>query len=144
MHESFRFPGREIETKRLNGKFSALRLPKIGWIKYHDSRPLRGTIKNVTVSRDALGWHVSFACEIEAAAQCANALPAVGIDRGIANTLMLSTGEAFQMPASLAVIERQKRRLQRAISRKRRSSVRRSKALRRVARLVARGRPHPA
>ncbi len=138
VNDSFRFPGREVATKRLNAKWSAVRLPKIGWVKYRDTRPLGGTLKNATVSRDALGWHVSFACELEEAAQFANTLPSIGIDRGIANTLMLSTGETFQMPASLAVIEQRKRRLQRAVARKLRGSVRHSKAVKRVARLSAR------
>jgi putative transposase len=137
-HNSFRFPGREIETKRLNAKWSAVRLPKIGWVKYRDTRPMRGVLKNVTVSHDALGWHVSFACEIEAAAQPVSKLPGVGIDRGVANTLMLSTGEAFQMPASLEAIEDRRRRLQRAAARKKRGSARRAKALRRIARLSTR------
>ncbi len=99
---------------------------------------MRGAIKNATVSHDALGWHVSFACEIETSANQPSMLPPVGIDRGIANTLMLSTGEAFQMPASLEAIERRKRRLQRAAARKKRDSTRRAKALRRIARLSAR------
>ncbi len=137
-HDSFRFPGREVETRRLNAKWSAVRLPKIGWVKYRDTRPIRGTLKNVTVTRDALGWHINFACEIDANVQRGNPLPAVGVDRGIANTLMLSTGEAFRMPAALVLMERRKRRLQRAVSRKRRGSARRHKALRRMAKLAAR------
>ncbi len=138
VHDSFRFPGREVETRRLNAKWSEMRLPKIGWVKYRDTRPIRGTLKNVTVIRDALGWHVCFACEIDANVQRADPLPAVGVDRGIANTLMLSTGEAFRMPAALVLMERRKRRLQRAVSRKRRGSARRHKALRRMAKLGAR------
>jgi putative transposase len=137
-HDSFRFPGREIETRRLNAKWSAVRLPKIGWVKYRDTRPIGGVLKNVTVSHDALGWHVSFACAIETAAQPVSTLPAVGIDRGVANTLMLSTGEAFQIPNSLHLIERRKRLLQRAVARKRRGSARRGKAIQRVAKLAAR------
>ena len=62
--DSFRFPGREFETRRLNANWSAVRLPKIGWVKFRDSRPMRGALKNVTVSRDPLGWHVAFAREI--------------------------------------------------------------------------------
>ncbi|WP_408903009.1 RNA-guided endonuclease InsQ/TnpB family protein [Methylobacterium radiotolerans] len=62
--DGFRSPGREVATKRLNGNWSAVRLPKIGWVKYRDSRPIRGVVKNVTVSLDALGWHVAFACAI--------------------------------------------------------------------------------
>lgn len=137
VNDAFRFQGREVETKRLNRKWSVVRLPKIGWVKFRDTRPLRGTIKNATVSLDALGWHVSFACEIEHIAPI-NICPSVGIDRGVANTLALSTGARLSVPASLEVIERRKRHAQKALARKKRGSNRRAKALRRVAKLSAR------
>lgn len=137
VNDAFRFQGREVETKRLNGKWSAVRLPKIGWVKLRDTRPMRGVVRNATVSLDALGWHVSFACEIEHVAPI-NIGPSVGIDRGVANTLALSTGERWSLPRSLAVMERRRRRAQRALARKKRGSQRRVKALRRVARLSAR------
>src|SRR3712207_1940616 len=57
INETFRFPGREIETRRLSGKWSEVRLPKIGWVKFRDTRPIRGNIQNVTVSGGADGWH---------------------------------------------------------------------------------------
>ena len=65
VNESFRFQGREVEVKRLNGGWSAARLPKIGWVRFRDTRPMEGKLKNVTVSLDPLGWHISFAREIE-------------------------------------------------------------------------------
>src|SRR5262249_23949835 len=65
INHSFRCQGRDVEAKRLSGKWSAVRLPKIGWVKFRDTRPLRGTIKNATVTLDPLGWHISFASEIE-------------------------------------------------------------------------------
>src|SRR5499427_9411238 len=37
-------------------------LSKIGRIAVHWSRPIEGTIKTVTVSREADGWYVSFSC----------------------------------------------------------------------------------
>lgn len=135
--DAFRFQGREIETKRLNGKWSAVRLPKIGWVKFRDTRPLRGKVQNVTISLSADGWHVAFACEIEHTVP-ANHLPAVGIDRGVANTLTLSTGEHLSLPASIAKIERAKRRAQRTMSRRKRGSARHAKARRRFAALQAR------
>ncbi|WP_408902972.1 hypothetical protein [Methylobacterium radiotolerans] len=72
--------------KRLNPNWSALRLPKIGWVKCCDSRAVRGVLKNVTVSLDALGRHVAFTCAIahEVPAPCSEK---VGIDRGVATTL---------------------------------------------------------
>src|SRR6056297_1255404 len=138
MNDAFRFQGRDVAVRRLNGKWSAVCLPKIGWIKFRDTRPLQGKLMNVTVSLTANGWHIAFACEIEHGDIAASNLPAVGIDRGIANTLTLSTGEHLHMPASLAEIERKKRRAQRVASRRKRGSVRHAKARRRVAALQAR------
>ncbi len=135
--DSFRFPGREVAVKPLNGKWSAVRLPKIGWVKYRDSRPIRGVVKNATVSLDALGWHVAFTCEIEHDPPAPR--PAVvGIDRGVATTLALSTGDMLAMPARLELIEARKRRAQRVVARRKRGSNRRRRAQARVARLQAR------
>jgi putative transposase len=137
VNDAFRFPGREIETRCLNAKRSAVRLPKIGWVKFRDTRPIRGAIKNATVTGGLDGWHVSFSCEIEHEAP-QNFRPAVGIDRGIANTLALSTGELLSVPASLERIEVAKRRAQRILSRRKRGSRRHARQRRRLARLQAR------
>lgn len=136
-NDTFRFQGREIETRRLNGKWSEVRLPKIGWVKFRDTRPLRGKINNVTISLASNGWHVAFSLAIEHEAP-ANIAPAVGIDRGVANTLSLSTGEHMSIPASLADLDRKQRRAQRVLSRRKRGSRRYAKARRRVAALSAR------
>jgi putative transposase len=136
LNDSFRFQGRECETVKLNAKWSAVRLPKIGFVKFRDTRPLRGKVNNVTVSSGALGWQVSFSCEIEHET-IPSTLPAIGIDRGVANTLALSNGEMFSVPESLVAIDKRKRRAQKALTRKKRGSKRRAKALRRVASLSA-------
>jgi putative transposase len=137
VNDSFRFQGREIEIKHLNGKWSLVRLPKIGWVKYRNTRPLRDTIKNVTVSLDALGWQISFACEIEHVAP-EKFFPLVGVDRGVVSTLTLSTGERLSLPQSLEAIERRRRAAQRVASRRKRGSNRRARAIRHVAKLAAR------
>jgi putative transposase len=137
VNDSFRFPGREVVVKRLNAKWSAVRLPKIGWVKFRDTRPMRGILKNATVSSDALGWQVAFSCEIDHEAS-ASLSDVVGIDRGVATTLALSTGELLNMPASLERVEVQKRQAQRIVARRKRGSNRRRRAQTRVARLQAR------
>lgn len=134
--EAFRFQGRNCQVRRINGRWSAVRLPSIGWVKFRDTRPIRGTAKNVTVSLDALGWHVSFGCEIEHEAPVNN-LPSVGIDRGVANTLALSTGELLSIPASLAKLDRKHRRAQRVVARRVKGSNRRAVAKHRAARIAA-------
>jgi putative transposase len=135
--DRFRFMGREIGLRSLNAKWGCVRLPKIGWIKFRQSRALRGEIKTVTISYDALGWHVSFGCAIEHEPPT-NICPSVGIDRGVAQTLTFSTGESLSIPASLETIDRRYRNAQRTLSRRKRGSKRRLKALRRVASISAR------
>lgn len=135
--DSFRFPGREVAVKPLNAKWSAVRLPKIGWVKFRATRPMRGDLKNVTVSNDALGWHIAFTCEIDHEATAPNP-DVVGIDRGVVTTLALSTGEMLTLPASLDRIEVAKRKAQRVVARRKRGSNRRRRAQARVARLQAR------
>jgi putative transposase len=137
VNDSFRFPGREVETKRLNAKWSAVRLPKIGWVKVRDTRPLRGALKNATVNLDTTSWHISLACEIEHDAPAPRP-ESVGIDRGVATTLALSTGEMMRLPESLERIEAQKRKAQKVVARRKRGSNRRRRAQARVARLQAR------
>jgi putative transposase len=99
------------------------------------TREWRGRVVSARFVKDALGWHVSLACEIEHEVP-ANDLPAVGIDRGVANTLALSTGELLSTP-STAKLERRKKRAQRALARRKRGSNRYRKQRLRVARIAA-------
>jgi putative transposase len=121
-NNAFRFAGRDVSAERLNGKWSVVRLPKIGWVRFRDTRPRRGRTVNVSVSQAANGWHVCFGCEIEHEVP-ANRLPRVGIDRGIANTIALSTGEMLSTPP-LTRLERRKRRGQHMLARRDRGSNR--------------------
>ncbi|OIS90561.1 transposase [Brucella cytisi] len=83
-------------------------MPKIGWVRFRDTRPLRGKVNNATISLCPNGWHIAFSLAIEHVAPT-NIAPAVGIDRGVANTLALSTGEHISVPASLADLDRRQR-----------------------------------
>ena len=106
-------------------------------MRFRDSRPLRGRALSATVSRAADGWYISFACEIEHAVPAPRP-GAIGIDRGVANALTLSTGEHLTVPATLERLEKAARRAQRVLSRRKRGSKRRECQRRRVARLRAR------
>ena len=138
VNDSFRFQGREIKTRKLNANWSEVRLPKIGWVRYRDTRPLAGTLNNVTINLTPSGWHIRFYLAIEHDT-LATPLPAqVGIDRGVAETLALSTGEMLTLPSSLAMLDRKKRKAQRVLARRKRGSVRYAKQRRRVAAIQAR------
>jgi putative transposase len=136
-NDTFRFQGREVQTRKLNAKWSEVRLPKIGWVRYRNTRPLVGKVNNATISLSSNGWHISFSLAIEHTIAGSD-LPSVGVDRGVANTLALSSGERMSVPASLTAIERRHRRAQRVLSRRKRGSKRYAKARRRVAALSAR------
>ena len=139
INESFRFIARECPFRRLNKSWGVVCLPKIGEVRFRWTRGIEGKLLNVTVSRDALGWHVSFACEVEIAERSPPADACVGIDRGIAQTLALSDGTFANMPIeTLKLLDRRARKHGRALARCKRGSVRRQKARRRLAATKAR------
>lgn len=143
-NDNFRQAGREIAVRRLNRKWSEVRIPKIGWVRYRDTRPLRakadGTvdIRNATISRRAGGgWQISIAvrCEIE---ERPAPSAAVGIDRGVAIPYALSTGEPIHPPGTVTGLKRLIRRTQRTLSRRKRGSRHYAQARARLAKLTAR------
>ena len=71
----------------------AVRLPKIGRVRYRKHKKHLGKAKTVTVLRAAGSWYVSVACEIEIVDPVRNNAPNVGIDLGITKPLTLSTGD---------------------------------------------------
>lgn len=128
VNDSFRFNGRDCPVRKLNAKWAAVRLPKIGEVKFRLTRAIPGTVKNVTVALDALGWHVVFGTEIEHEA-LENFGPAVGIDRGVVHTLALSDGRFMDMPRErLKLLDRRARKQAKKLSRCKRGSNRRNAA----------------
>jgi putative transposase len=125
-----------IRIERLSARWGRVRLPKIGWIRLRLTRDLCGDLRSATVSLTPLGWQVSLMCRAEVTPP--SPLPAsVGIDRGVAVPLMLSTGEAFHLPPSISRLERRHKRAQRVASRRRKGSNRWKRAVRRAASLKA-------
>lgn len=70
---------------------SRIKLPKVGWIRFRQSRPLLGTPCSVALRQNAKGWLVSIQTERDGLLTN-GATAAVGIDRGVTNTLAESTG----------------------------------------------------
>lgn len=64
--DSFRLPqGRDLPVRKLNRRWAEVRIPKLGWCRFRLSRPVAGEVRHAIVSRDALGWHVSFCVTLE-------------------------------------------------------------------------------
>jgi putative transposase len=104
-------------------------LSKIGRVAVRWSRPLEGTPKTVTVSREADGWYVCFSCA-EAPIQ---PFPATGretgIDLGLEAFATLSNGTRIFSSGWYRKAERTLRTAQRRVSRRKKGSSRRRKAV---------------
>ncbi|MEV6148995.1 transposase [Nonomuraea sp. NPDC052129] len=136
---SFRFPeGGKIAVERLNRRWARAKLPKLGWVRFRITRPLSGTVKNATVSRDGGHWYISFLIDDAICPPERHAAPGtgVGIDRGVVNVVTRSDG-AFhhQVFARDREVEHAKK-LQRDLARTTKGSQRRKRAAARIAGLA--------
>lgn len=100
-------------------------------------RPVEGKVKNVTVSSAAGIWFVSVQTEQKAQIPV-NRGPAVGIDLGSAQAIVLSDGTVLDLPRTTSADRKRLATAQRAVVRRQRGSRNREKAKRRLARLQAR------
>jgi putative transposase len=89
----------------LNG--SLLSLSKIGRLPVRLHRPLAGTPKTVTISREADGWYVSFACADVPAAPLPLTGCATGIDVGLKVFRVPADGEPVPNPRYYRTGEKQ-------------------------------------
>lgn len=134
VHQSVRLAWKDLARRDLNARWSEVRLPRVGWVKYRRSRQIDGDVMNVTVQVTDQRWEVVFAADVASAPIACHGV--VGIDRGVATTLSLSNGEHIRLP-DLTVLEQRKRRAQRVLARRKRGSGRNAKQRRAVARVIA-------
>jgi transposase len=140
-NEGFRIVGQrgqQWDMRRLSRNTGAVRVPKIGWVRFRWSRALPPDVRSYRVIMDRSGrWHVSFA-SIPDPIMAPGNQELVGIDRGVAVSAALSTGELLRGP-SLTTREQSKlRRLERKISRHRLGSERGRRERLAIARMRAR------
>ena len=136
LNDSMRFPDPNgIDVQRTGRSSGRIKLPKLGWVRFRGWHELHGDICNATVSRRAGKWFVSVQCEREAVEVPASALPAVGIDMGVAAFATLSDGRTIAPVNHGKKALKALRRAQRDLARKRRGSNNRRKAVRRVAKI---------
>jgi putative transposase len=132
-HDSFRYPDpKQIKLDQAN---SRIFLPKLGWVRYRNSREVLGTVKNVTVSQSCGKWFVSIQTEREIQAPVPKATSAVGIDMGVTRFATLSDGTFYAPLNSFKRHEDRLRKAQQAMSRKTKFSNNWKKAKARVQRI---------
>lgn len=133
---SFRYPDpQEIQLDRENGR---LFLPKLGWLRYRDSRPVLGEVRHVTVSERAGRWFVSIQTRREVSEPVHRSTTAVGIDVGVVRFATLSDGSVVEPLRSFRQHEKRLAKAQRSLSRKQKGSRNDQKARQKVARIHVR------
>jgi len=133
--DGFRYPDpKQIKIDQAN---SRLFLPKLGWLRYRNSREVLGTVKTVTVSRSCDKWYVSIQTEREVKQPIPTG-GTVGIDMGIARFATLSDGTFYAPLNTFKQHEVALRKAQQALSRKVKFSKNWRKAKAKVEKIHAR------
>ncbi len=130
--------GRQWDVRRLNRRTGEVWVPKVGWVRFRWSRSVPPEARSYRVTMDRAGrWHVAFAVVPDPVPAPSNGQE-VGIDRGVAISAALSTGEMLHCPSLTARERKRLRRLERKLTRAKRGSNRRSRMKHGIARLRAR------
>jgi putative transposase len=132
-YNSFTYPQvSEHGGAALDGE--VLRLSKIGHIRLRLHRPLQGTPKTVTVSREADGWYACISCAEVPSVPLPATGHETGIDVGLKVFLVAADGEIVENPRHYRKSEQQLATAQRRVSRRKKGSKRRRKAVQLLAR----------
>jgi transposase len=137
-HERFRIVGGQASrVVKLNRKWAAVNVPKVGWVRFRLSRAVPDAT-SYRITRDRAGrWHLAFAAIPQPIpAPCTGEV--VGVDCGITISAALSTGELLSCPGLSDREQERLKHLQRRLARCRRGSNRRQRVQAAIAKLYAR------
>ena len=130
-NDAFRYP----QGVKLDQENSRIFLPKLGWMRYRNSRQVTGVVKNVTVSQSCGKWYISIQTESEVSTPVHPSASMVGLDAGVAKLATLSDGTVFEPVNSFQKNQKTLARLQRQLSRKVKFSNNWQKQKRKIQRL---------
>ncbi|HAV8513488.1 TPA: IS200/IS605 family element transposase accessory protein TnpB [Escherichia coli] len=130
-NDVFRYP----QGVKLDQENSRIFLPKLGWMRYRNSRQVTGVVKNVTVSQSCGKWYISIQTESEVSTPVHPSASMVGLDAGVAKLATLSDGTVFEPVNSFQKNQKKLARLQRQLSRKVKFSNNWQKQKRKIQRL---------
>ncbi|MDT7719010.1 MAG: putative transposase [Mycobacterium sp.] len=139
VHEGFRQVGvKSNHIEKLNRRYGRVWVPKVGWVRFRRSRAVPQGVKSYRITCDRAGrWHVAFA-HIPNPIGGPGDGSVVGVDRGVAVSAALSTGELLHAPSLTPGEWTRLRRLQQRLTRAKRGSNRRQRTKLAIARLKAR------
>ena len=114
--DSFRYPD-SLQFK-LDQPNSRIFLPKLGWLRYRNSRDVVGELRNVTVSGNSGKWFISIQTQRELEQPTTTATAAMGIDVGITHFATMNNGTHVAPLNSFKSHQKQLAKYQRRMSRK--------------------------
>jgi putative transposase len=129
--------GRQWDVRRLSRHVGEVWIPKVGWVRFRWSRSVPD-VKSYRVTMDRAGrWHVAFTAIPDPIPAPGNG-EVIGVDRGVAVSAALSTGELLHAPGLTGRERNRLRRLQLKLARAKRGSNRRARVKHAIARLRVR------
>lgn len=131
--DSFRYP--DPKQIKLDQGNSRLFLPKLGWIRYRNSRDVLGELRNVTVSSNGGKWYISIQTQREVEQPVSTATTSIGIDLGIARFATFSDGSHIAPLNSLKTQQAKLAKYQRRMAHKQKFSNNWKKAKTKVQKL---------
>lgn len=126
------------DVRRLSRNIGEVRVPKVGWVRFRWSRAVPEGVRSFRVSRDTAGrWFVAFAAIPEPIAAPGTG-QVVGVDRGVAVSMALSSGEMTSAPTLRDSEKARLLGLVRKLARAEKGSRRRGKVKAAIGKLKAR------
>jgi putative transposase len=118
VHEGFRQVGlKPAHVEKLTRNYGRVRVPKIGWVRFRWTRTVPAGVKSYRITRGRAGrWHVAFA-HVPDSIKGPGDGSVVGVDRGVAVSAALSTGELLRTPGLTPGERIRLRRLQQRLAR---------------------------
>ena len=113
--QSYKTNNQKGSIALLDGK---VKLPKIGWVKVKAHRQIKGIIKSATISMTPTGkYYISISCDVEIA-PLPKTNSSVGVDLGVSNFAILSTGEKIGNRRFFTLLSKKLAKEQKILSRR--------------------------
>ena len=137
--ESKKNPKQSYRTQNVSNNISIdgnkMKLPKLGLVRFVNSRSFNGKIKNCTISKTKTNKYFVSVLVEEGIEELPKNNNAVGFDLGLENFLTTSDGEVVENPRMLNKYERKLVKLQRQLAKKQKGSNRYKKQALKIAQL---------
>jgi putative transposase len=120
-----RYDSFSIGRSKIEG--NQVHIPRMGMVRFHEYRPLKGTLKECYLKRTYKGWYVCFVMDLGKAPEKITPKTIIGIDVGLEFFATFSNGKTIDNPRYFKQGEELLAKRQRSLARKRRGSNSRKK-----------------